>query len=336
MNSKLKWLECIRGGAILLVVLGHLTLINGVGTYSEIIYLFHMPLFFAISGFLFGYREMQKKETPNQLIKRKLITLGIPYLFFSVIYICFNVFFQRFVSTNTTVDIKSILTLLWKPVAQYWFLWLLLIYFVVVAYCGNKPWKLMLLLIAGILISLQEELFTDGLDTAYHSRLIYFFYFVAAATMGYIFERKKIKSINAHWYFILLAVITGALFFDIATHKEILAGLQARETILRILGIISFSLSVITVCEIRVFRNVFIKIGEYSWYIYLLHSYFLCFVRMAIKKVLPMGNMAVEVMIGMMFSVGGCMLIGYISKKHWWIDCVFYPQHFLKKERLIV
>lgn len=29
MSKKMQWLECVRGGAILLVVLGHLTLING-------------------------------------------------------------------------------------------------------------------------------------------------------------------------------------------------------------------------------------------------------------------------------------------------------------------
>ena len=59
------------GGAILLVVLGHLTLINGVGVYSEIIYLFHMPLFFAISGFLYGYKELKSIRKPQDLIRKK-------------------------------------------------------------------------------------------------------------------------------------------------------------------------------------------------------------------------------------------------------------------------
>ena len=65
-------------------------------------------------------------------------------------------------------------------------------------------------------------------------------------------------------------------------------------------------------------------------YIYLLHSYFLCFVRVVLKHFIPMGNQVIEVTMGLIFSIGGCMAIGFVSKQYKWVDGIFYPQHLEK------
>lgn len=54
-NGRLSWVDQCRGFAILLVVVGHLIHFNGFGQdnpLAEIIWTFHMPLFFAISGYV--------------------------------------------------------------------------------------------------------------------------------------------------------------------------------------------------------------------------------------------------------------------------------------------
>ena len=331
MNNKLEWLESIRGGAILLVVLGHLTLINGVGAYSEIIYLFHMPLFFAISGFLYGYKELNNVEKPQCLIEKKLISLGIPYVVFSVIYVCFNVVMQRFVQINTVTKIKSLVTLLWNPVAQYWFIWVLLIYFIVVSYFGNTYSKVKVLMILGLAVSLLENVIMKNLGTAYHNGLAYFFYFVFAAMIGYNFRKGKSKEICANIGTVIVLLITGVFFVLFACQKTFLETSLLRATLLRMLGIVAFSASVICVTRVVIIKEALMTIGKYSWYIFLLHSYFLCFTRVILKKIIPLGNPEIEVVVGMTVSVGGCMLIGYISKKKWWIDGFFYPQHLVKR-----
>lgn len=53
--------DCIKGGAIILVVLGHCIQFMGPSSYNffdnfrfKSIYSFHMPLFMAVSGYLFS------------------------------------------------------------------------------------------------------------------------------------------------------------------------------------------------------------------------------------------------------------------------------------------
>lgn len=80
MNSKrYVWLDYARFWGIFLVVLGHTTIPRGA---VDFIYLFHMPLFFIISGYLF---RSGKYDSYGQFVKEKSAQLLIPYLFFSVL-----------------------------------------------------------------------------------------------------------------------------------------------------------------------------------------------------------------------------------------------------------
>lgn len=332
MNNKLEWLESIRGGAILLVVLGHLTLINGVGAYSEIIYLFHMPLFFAISGFLYGYKELKNIGSPRVLIKKKIISLGIPYIVFSIIYICFNVVMQRFIQTNTVTSLKNIVMLLWNPVAQYWFVWVLLIYFIIVSCFGNTYSRLKVLTVFSFLVSLSENIMMKGLRTTYHNGLAYFFYFTFAAMMGYNFIKRKNKELCLDIITVVVFLISGGTFVFLVWKRSFLETSVFRTMSLRVLGIVAFSTSTICITKMAIIKKILMKIGNYSWYIFLFHSYFLCFVRTVLKRIIPAGNSVIEVFVGMIVSVVGCMLIGYISQKISWLDYLFYPQHLEKRK----
>lgn len=72
---QLKWVDILKGVGILLVVFGHMT--PKATFVNDFIFLFHMPLFFFISGFLF-------KSNPNlgAYAKKKAIQLLIPYFSF--------------------------------------------------------------------------------------------------------------------------------------------------------------------------------------------------------------------------------------------------------------
>ena len=98
-NKKLDWLQVYRAIITIFVVWGHIVLL---GQQSDIfnvtnrmIYLFHMPAFFAMSGFLFGLKESTTE--PAVIVKKKLVSLGIPYLFFSFFYLFVKLFIQNVV-----------------------------------------------------------------------------------------------------------------------------------------------------------------------------------------------------------------------------------------------
>ena len=78
-----KWIDVAKGIGILCVVAGHaITFLNHenttfiVSTIRNLIYSFHMPLFFFLSGFLLNY-----SPGPLQFIRKKIKRLVIPYFF---------------------------------------------------------------------------------------------------------------------------------------------------------------------------------------------------------------------------------------------------------------
>lgn len=90
---RLHWLDVVKGIAIILVVMGHVTSnyindnnIEIAGSFRilhSFIYSFHMPLFMFISGYLFSSSLMKDYKTTAL---SKLIAYGIPYVVFSVVY----------------------------------------------------------------------------------------------------------------------------------------------------------------------------------------------------------------------------------------------------------
>lgn len=74
MNKKIYlFIDVAKGIGIIAVMLGH---IYG-GELSKVMYMFHMPLFFIIGGFLF-----RKKEDKKQFLIDKAVQLMLPYVVF--------------------------------------------------------------------------------------------------------------------------------------------------------------------------------------------------------------------------------------------------------------
>lgn len=94
----------MRGIAIILVVVGHLSIYNELGLY---IYSFHMPLFFFVSGYLFNMNKYY--DAPIEFLKTKARALLIPYISFTIIsymfYILCDILLQIFQPTLLREDL---------------------------------------------------------------------------------------------------------------------------------------------------------------------------------------------------------------------------------------
>ena len=89
-----------------MVVLGHLYQHNVVKTW---IYSFHMPIFFFLSGYLFERDEF----TYSQFIKRRFLSLVVPYFSFATISYLYWVGFERYFRPNgMSVDV-------YEPIIAY-------------------------------------------------------------------------------------------------------------------------------------------------------------------------------------------------------------------------
>lgn len=79
MKKRFSWIDIARGIGIIAVLYGHA--ISG-DSYRHLLYAFHMPLFFFLSGVVF-----YPKKNPNFLpfLKKNFLTILLPYFLFSTL-----------------------------------------------------------------------------------------------------------------------------------------------------------------------------------------------------------------------------------------------------------
>lgn len=70
-NNRLKYIDIARGIAIICIILGHL----GVGEINRVVFTFHVPIFFFITGYF-----TNDKLSIGEFIKNKARTLIVPYI----------------------------------------------------------------------------------------------------------------------------------------------------------------------------------------------------------------------------------------------------------------
>lgn len=83
-NTRKNWIDAAKGYGMILVILGHITEYSPVGM---IIYSFHMPLFFFMSGYLFS-----TKRSFGEFARNKTRRLILPYFVYAIPLILWDVF----------------------------------------------------------------------------------------------------------------------------------------------------------------------------------------------------------------------------------------------------
>lgn len=89
MESRIQWVDYAKAFGIFLVVLGHAGFPESV---RSVIYVFHIPLFFFLSGMFF---KPEKYANYNVFLKKRLRQLVVPYLFFNIATYLFWVIIGR-------------------------------------------------------------------------------------------------------------------------------------------------------------------------------------------------------------------------------------------------
>lgn len=79
--KRVQWVDVLKGLLILLVILGHTTANNHIKNYIST---FYMPCFFILSGWF-----MKKNGNIANLVKKRVKSILLPYIFFSLIWIIF-------------------------------------------------------------------------------------------------------------------------------------------------------------------------------------------------------------------------------------------------------
>ena len=107
-SKRLEWLDIAKGVAIILMVLGHTSIPDQL---SNFIFAFHMPLFFIASGWCTDWT----KDNYGAFVLKKMRTLGIPFLVYSV-----SVIIIAWLAGYQGIELRGVLIKGWEGYAL-WF-----------------------------------------------------------------------------------------------------------------------------------------------------------------------------------------------------------------------
>lgn len=328
MTARNTLLDCLRGFAILLVVIGHSIQTVYSNNYDQhplfrMIYSFHMPLFMFISGFV-AYGTFN--GSPHKLLKR-FKTLVIPFITWATFFVLFNsAIYQQ--KPDFIVQFKN---LFYSPDnGGLWFLWVLFLNYITLflALKIHSKKEEILLVVFYILINIIIRRFTwcnfAGIGMlSWH--LLFF-------TAGYILHKHEIRLKQV----VRFAGISSVVLFPFLVSfwsrigpptfsempfaekwKKILVPLY--QFTMPFVGIFASYQLFQWLAPLKKAQQFFTWIGHFSLEIYASHFYF--FHLIFLIKSFPN---ELNVLLISLIVLGGSLLTQFILKKNSILAFLFY------------
>ena len=177
IGNRIYWLDVIKGIAIILVVYGHTArglesagrlTFNGVfGIIDYAIYLIHMPVFFAVSGFIFQ-KSLSSEISMYAFFKGKAQSIVWPYLLWTTVSVAAQTVMSGSGALNNPMTWDRLLSIGWDPVSPFWFLYALFCCFSLSYFIRRAP-IILLITISAAAMALAIKLSAPqiAIDIAY-------------------------------------------------------------------------------------------------------------------------------------------------------------------------
>lgn len=249
------YLDVLRGVGIVLVVLAHILNDNWLGT---VIYYFHMPFFFFISGMSMYYSYKEDLKFKDYLIK-KTKSIIIPYIIFSIIFFIYWAVIERKIRNQYDIPLLSNFTNIFTGFIEgNWYVYDIVMWFLPCLFTTEiifyglmkfKKFKFVssfILFVIGYILSINNIILPWGIETAFIS--ILFFYF------GYIYKQKKSNLLKNKFICIilfLLSIIDIIVLYKLNYTMGML-GHNYGNIALFLIGVLSGSYIILFVCEVMV------------------------------------------------------------------------------------
>lgn len=144
-RKKIQYISFLQLIGPIFVILGHS--LNGISSdgvwwilTKKWIYIFHMPLFFMISGYLLSYGNWMKEKGYVVFIKNKFMRLMVPYLVWNGICYIPKYFAQGYLADDVQMNFAYLLKVFFSPRQNIWgHTWFLAGLFIV--YLFTPIWK---------------------------------------------------------------------------------------------------------------------------------------------------------------------------------------------------
>ena len=278
-SSRIVQIDSLRGFAIFLVILGHSVLVFPVNMLEnyycqllhDLIYSFHMPLFFMIAGYCYSCRDYRS------YVKRKFMRLMLPYIAFNVIDMIPRYLLAAFFNHKQTLT-ESITKMIFHGGA-YWFIYTLFIMFMIYPFIHAlvRSSRTKMIMLAVILFVLQFV--KTGITLFDAERLIHnLFYFHLGVIVREMFGTSW-PQIRFHTPLLAASAVLWLLLFSVKS---------APETLTALAGI----MMCFFMTYYEGFNRFFARFSPYSLQLYLLNGFTLGMSRVIICNVLHVPSYA--------------------------------------------
>lgn len=331
LSEREAWVDYAKGIGIILVVYGHTVrgIINAgikqddalYRLVDSIIYSFHMPLFFFLSG-LFFISSLTKRG-PYSQFKSKLATIFYPYMIWSLLQGLIEVILSNY--TNGDVTLSQVFSLLWAPRAQFWFLYALFLVSSVgiLIYVKLSPkYYWLVVIIAAIAYVYRFELQVIPLTGFVLHNFVFFALGIAVyEKMGVLIKYNPIILPGT-----LIAFIAYQWYFHIQLgffYKTDFLGLALLLAIASIMFMVSLSLFLS-----KFHINWLAFVGTASLGIYVMHTLAGSGIRIILQKFLGINEIWTHVTVGTLTGVLLPLAIMVFFRKN--IKILFTPPKILR------
>ena len=211
-ENRIPWVDTAKGLGVYLVILGHLWYVCIPSIVNQAIYSFHMPMFFALSGFVFV--TSRKPERFSAFILSKIKRLLIPTAFYIVAFAIISIFLKM---TELNIQIIPYLFYLFGKCFNdpCWFFITLFEIYVVMYLIRIRQAKpvvkiaaMLIFAFAGYFVYTKHLIPYFGIDRA----IIASFFFIAGTVARDIYESKiltKAKHILIFGFSLIMFAIFG-------------------------------------------------------------------------------------------------------------------------------
>lgn len=330
MKKRIDWIDSVKGFAIVCVVFGHVITSFLEATYFQkfhpilhlmrnSVYIFHMGLFFAISGMSF-YISYQKDKISDGK-KRwlcSLTNLALVYSIWSIIIGVLKLIMSRWVSSPVTID--RILYFWVIPIGPLWYLYVLMAFYLIfyLIPVNKDSWLVFLFLLLVSMVSYKIECI-DWIKRLMCNAVFFF--------LGEMYTRFDGGVFNSRYIIGLSGIATIALCF-----------LFRRETYLDEIPFISTIITLgIVLIILYVFRKYhklsnnrfLVYLGRKSLVIYLMHFTITTGSRTFFYKV-GIDNIVLCLVISFLFGITIPLLIAEILNRMGCYNGIFRPFYAIR------
>ena len=321
--TRTRWIDYTKALGIMLVVYGHvsrglrdadlLAFTPAFTLADSVIYSFHMPLFFFLSGWFF-LRSLDKRGTTG-LIFSKLNTVLYPFVLWSIVQGVIEVNLSSY--TNGDLSYADIFSMFWAPRAPFWFLYALFLIFVLAALLYRllgERYSLGIFAGTALLYIFQDMLALNDPLFYVLDNFVFFMFGVVLSRLpsqGVVSQDSLARS--SVWTMTALAFVLGQiLFHGVLTFED--KGMAS--LLLAFIGI------VFTVSTARVLSHILSNypakalafVGSHSLAIYLMHIMAAAATRIALE-LLGVTAVSVQLVLGCIVGLAAPLLVAELVRR---------------------